>query len=295
MSLLSRRAFLIGGTSALALAACGGGDDDGAASDATSSSSTSTTAGGLAIAKVFSPTQLVGVPLRLPIALADADGALRDEVPASITVRWAPEGAGELSAPVVVARRAQGIPRPYFPLSVTFPTEGTWHIEVEADGAEAETSVNIVGVGQAPAVPRSGERLVPLLTPTTSDSRGVDPICTRDPMCPFHEQTLESALATGKAIAFIISTPQFCQTAICGPVLDLLVDRRQPLEDTIAIVHAEVYTDSTARTTTEAVNAYGLTYEPALWLASPDGTVVTRLDYTFDGTELDEALAMLVQ
>ena len=72
-------------------------------------------------------------------------------------------------------------------------------------------------------MPAVGERLIPLPTPTTTEGRGVDPICTRQPTCPFHEQTLEEAMGSGKAVAFIISTPQFCQTAICGPVLDLLI------------------------------------------------------------------------
>lgn len=294
MSGVSRRSFLLGSASALALVACGDGGTSEQASDDTAAS-TSTTAGGLAIAKVFNPTQPIGVPLRLPLALADAQGALLDDVPASIKVSWGLDGAGRLSPPVDVQRRAAGIPTPYFPLEATFAEEGTWRIRVEADGAEADTTVTVVGPGEVAVVPGRGDRLVPLKTPTTADARGVDPICTRDPACPFHEQTLEEALTSGKAIAFIVSTPQFCQTAICGPVLDLLVERQEQLDATVAFVHAEVYTDSTARTSTEAVQAYGLTYEPALWLAAPDGTINARLDYTYDATELDEALSMLIQ
>ena len=51
----------------------------------------------------------------------------------------------------------------------------------------------------------------------------------------------------------------------------------------------------TAKATTETVQAYGMTYEPALFLAAPDGTINARLDYTFDGSELDEVLSRLVQ
>jgi hypothetical protein len=293
---VSRRTLLLGAAGTLALTACGDGTSEQATEEtAGSGSSTTATAGGLAIAKVFAPTQPVNVALRLPLALADAPGALLDDVPASISVRWALEGDGALGAPVEVKRRSVGIPTPYFPLEATFERQGTWRIQVEADGAEADTTVTIVGPGEVAVVPGPGEGLLPIQTPTTTDGRGVEPICTRDPACPFHEQTLEEALGTGKAIAFIISTPQFCQTAICGPVLDLLVERHEQLDATIAFVHAEVYTDSTARTTTEAVSAYGLTYEPALFLAAPDGTITTRLDYTFDATELDEALSKVIQ
>ena len=102
-------------------------------------------------------------------------------------------------------------------------------------------------------------------------------------------------MKSGKAVAFIISTPAFCQTAICGPVLDLLVARHQDLDPQVAFVHAEVYTDDSASTTTEAVQTYGLTYEPVLWLALPDGTIQSTLGYTWDATELDQELARVVQ
>jgi hypothetical protein len=78
-------------------------------------------------------------------------------------------------------------------------------------------------------------------------------------------------------------------------VLDLLVHRHEQLDPQVAFVHAEVYTDNTAKTTTEAVQTYGLTYEPALWLALPDGTIQSTLAYTWDSTELDQELARVVQ
>ena len=290
---VSRRSFLLGGATSLALAACGGGGTSESASDQTAS--TDTTAGGLVIAKVFSPTQPMGVPLRLPLALADSQGALLDDVPTSITVRYGVDGAQSLSDPLDVRRHAQGIPRPYFPLVATFPTEGKWRIRVEANGTQADTSLTIVPPEQVPAVPGIGDPLISMRTPTRSDPRGVKPICTRDPMCPFHAESLDAAMTSGKAIAFIISTPAFCQTAICGPVLDLLVERREQFAETVAFVHAEVYTDSTAKSPTEAVQTYGLTWEPSLFLALPDGTIASRLDFTFDATELDGELSRVVQ
>ena len=277
----------------LALAACGGNDHTESSSDQTASSST--TAGGLAIAKVFSPEQPVGVPVRLPLALADSQGALLDGVPARIKVRYGPEGAAELGPPLDVSRHAQGIPRPYFPLVATFTSPGTWRLRVEVDGATADATVTAKPPDQLPAVPGVGEKLIAMKTPTTKDHRGVDPICTRQPPCPFHEKSLDEAMTSGKAVAFIVSTPAFCQTAICGPVLDLVVDRAKGLSSTVDFVHAEVYTDDTAKNTTDAVQTYGLTYEPALFLALPDGTIQGTLAYTFDGVELDAELARIVQ
>ena len=60
-----------------------------------------------------------------------------------------------------------------------------------------------------------GERLPAIATPTTADARGVDPICTNDPVCPLHDVTAAEALDEGRPIALLVSTPAFCQIAIC--------------------------------------------------------------------------------
>jgi len=290
MPSLSRRTFLLASASAVALGACGGGDDDDDGEDGVGASSTTTAAEGMAIARVFAPQQPVGRELRLPIALTDADGTIRREgVPATITYAYAG------GAPIEVARHDEGIPTPYFPLAITIDAPGEVSVEVTAGDETATTTIVGVDATQVPAVPGPGDALIAVATPTTADARGVAPICTREPACPFHDVTLEEAMASGKAVAFLVSTPAFCQTAICGPVLDLLIDRAAPHADVLAVVHAEVYTDDTARTTTEGVQTYGLAWEPALFLAMPDGTITSRLDYTYDGVELDAVLSRLVQ
>jgi hypothetical protein len=64
------------------------------------------------------------------------------------------------------------------------------------------------------------------------------------------------------------------------------------------MLHAEVYASEAdaqpgQQKLTEVVNAYGLTFEPALYLARTDGTIAKRLDTIFDGVELHDALAQL--
>jgi hypothetical protein len=73
-----------------------------------------------------------------------------------------------------------------------------------------------------------------------------------------------------------------------------MVKRKATFEASgIQVIHAEVYVDDKAKVTTPVVDALGLTYEPALFLARADGTVVERLDYIFDASELGAALARL--
>jgi hypothetical protein len=57
----------------------------------------------------------------------------------------------------------------------------------------------------------------------------------------------------------------------------------------MVVVHADVYSDDAATTVAPAVSAYGLEYEPVLYL-SKDGKVNDRIDVIWDQSELDERL-----
>ena len=77
-------------------------------------------------------------------------------------------------------------------------------------------------------------------------------------------------LAAGQPVAYLIGTPAYCKTAVCGPVLDLLLDEQDSRPD-ITMIHAEVYTDDTIEVVAPAVTAYSLNFEPVLFVADASG------------------------
>ncbi|MDQ3385621.1 MAG: hypothetical protein M3503_06395, partial [Actinomycetota bacterium] len=275
---------------------CGSGDGGGAAAGTTTTGpgAGSPEAGGaLSLLRVFALEQAAGIPLRLPLAFADAEGAPTDDVPDAITVT-AVSPSGVAGQPVEVPRHGDGIPTPYFPFEGTLDEPGTWELAIAVGEAETRTDLTVRPPEELAVVPGPGDVLPSIPTPTTVDALGVQPICTANPPCPLHDVSLDQALAVGLPIVLLVSTPAFCQTAICGPVLDLVVARRRELEGRATLLHAEVYTDDRADETTATVNALGLRYEPSLFLTAADGTVRGRLDYTFDATELDDQLGALL-
>ena len=292
-----RRRLLLAGAGGLVLAACGSDDGVRAAAGTSTSepgaTSGSAGAGALTLLRVFALEQAAGVPLRLPLAFADAEGAPTDEVPDAITVT-AVSPSGVAGEPVEVRRHGVGIPTPYFPFEGTLDEEGTWELAIAVGAAETRTDLTVRPAQELAVVPGPGDALPSIPTPTPADGLGVAPICTANPPCPLHDVSLDQALAAGLPVVLLVSTPAFCQTAICGPVLDLVVERRAALEGRATLIHAEVYTDDRADETTATVDALGLRYEPSLFLAAADGTVRGRLDYTFDATELDEELGTLL-
>ena len=139
--------------------------------------------------------------------------------------------------------------------------------------------------------------MIPFDTATAADLRGVELLCTRTPVCPLHDVTLREALAGGTPVAFLISTPLYCQVAICGPVLDVFLTSSARFPQ-IKMLHAEVYPSNAAaqpgvQRRAPVMEAYNLFFEPVLFLARADGTIMKRIDTIFDAVELHDALTQL--
>ena len=237
------------------------------------------------------PQVLVPGDLRLPISLANQAGLLSDgDLPASLTARLVNAETGATVAnDLVAARHDAGLSIPYWPFRVNVSDVGLYSLVVDG-GPQDGAAVQVLDPS-AVTIPLVGSPLPAFDTPTFDDARGVDPICTRTPEpCPFHDVTLTDALASGRPVIYLIGTPAHCSTGTCSPALDGLLELRDELSATYAIVHAEVYTDDTATQVAPAVTSYAMSYEPALFVTGRDGTIVERLDAVFDSVELREVL-----
>jgi hypothetical protein len=240
------------------------------------------------LVKFFGSDVLIsGIEQRATFGIGDAEGVVSGDVPAALDFLITAENA-EGGPTVAVDSRREGLPRPYYPLLFTADAPGVYTVSTVIDGQRIEAAVQVNAPDQV-ALPQPGQPMIPLDTPTAAAPNGVNPICTRESQCPLHEVTLTAALGEGRPIALLISTPRFCQVAICGPVLDVLLSQQAAFPD-VRMVHAEVYTDETTQVLAPVIDAYGLTYEPALFLARSDGSIETRFDNIFDATELELAL-----
>ena len=281
------------------LAACGSGDDATSVSEAPNADSptgtaiTGETASGLAfgtyvLAQRF-PQDVQGPGLlRLPISLASADGRLVSDGPDTLRAEVHDIDDQSLDISISAVRRDL-VSGPYYSFRVPMETPGFYYLVIEG-GPEGGAAFQVMEPGTV-AVPGPGDPMPPFDTPTLGDSRGVDPICTRQPEpCPFHDVTLTEALATGKPVAYLIGTPAFCQTGTCAPALESMISVQDRFGDTFTWVHAEVFTDNTATVPTDAVGAAELQFEPALFVIGADGNVIERIDAVWDETELVEVL-----
>lgn len=289
---IGRRTF-IAGAAAGVLAACGGDTgSDGSDSSAGEGPSGSDTAGladdTWAVIQRYPANSLVPGKVRLPFSLnrnaefvIDGPEVLGAQI---VNIDGAPIGDR------ISAMRRDVAPSPYYAFEPQIDAPGVYGIVIDG-GPASGANFQVVDPGQV-AAPLPGETLPGFDTPTVDTPGEVDPICTREPSCDFHQVTLNEALAAGQPVAYIIGTPALCPTGSCTPALESLVEAQNDYPD-VAFVHAEVYTDLTGTAITAAVQDLSLAFEPVLFLVGADGVIADRLDAIWNDVEVRERLDAL--
>jgi len=167
---------------------------------------------------------------------------------------------------------------------ITFPTDGSYiaGAEFTRNGARVLSSFEQFQVGRTNAMPIIGGRAPRAPTPTIADALGVNPICTQHPTpCSMHDISLDKALANGKPTIVIIATPQFCESQLCGPEVEMLDAARPAAAGKVNFIHIEVYRDDKATTIqrqiiSPAAAAWKLEQEPVIYAIGADGVIVDR-------------------
>ncbi|MHB8670587.1 MAG: hypothetical protein ACYDAD_08525 [Acidimicrobiales bacterium] len=289
---VSRRAVLLGGLGLAVTAACG----RGSSSRQAAVSLPDPRAGGSGDLQVALATiqALSGVDQRIAV------GLIRGGKPVTSGAVGLAFGADPSRfGPVLPAvYHGEGIPadRSYYAVETRFDHPGEWFVRATVDGQQAGAPIPVTDPAKS-KVPVPGRALVRTPTPTVADHRGVEPICTRQPACPFHQVSLDAAMDQGKPIALLFATPKFCESRTCGPVLEVLVGLADAYPN-VTFIHAEIWADDKGPAgghTAPALDAFGLEGEPFLFLAGADNLVRQRLDGPFDRAEARGALDGLLR
>lgn len=234
-----------------------------------------------------------GIPQRVSFVLAGKSGFL---APSSgqVTLTLGPDEQ-HFGAPLPVQTYADtgAAATTYLVATTQWPKAGTFWLRGTFQGHTADSPVIVIDSAKA-RIPYAGQKMISAATPTFTNARGVSPICTRYPVCPFHEQSLDAYLQQNRPLALVFATPALCETATCGPVLDTVVNVSPAFTSKINFVHCEIFAGlSRNDANTAAVLAYHLQSEPVMFLADRTGTVVERIDGLFGKAEVTAALSRL--
>ncbi|HVD39209.1 MAG TPA: hypothetical protein VNC15_10295 [Solirubrobacterales bacterium] len=183
--------------------------------------------------------------------------------------------------------------RVVYSAQLDFPREGSWRLAaiVKDDGELRGGLLPSVEVGEFHRVPRVGQRAPAIHTPTAQDvGDDLSKITTRVP--PDTQNKVDYAEALGKEpIVLLFATPQFCQSRVCGPVVDVAEQAKQEYGDEAAFIHMEIYNDNDpARGVRPQVRAFRLPSEPYLFAIGRRGVVRDAVEGAFGLKLMHEAV-----
>jgi hypothetical protein len=112
-------------------------------------------------------------------------------------------------------------------------------------------------------------------------------IDTRVPHDDMHKESFDDVLGK-KPIALLFATPALCQSRVCGPVTDVMLELEQKYRGRMTFIHQEVYRDNQIKEGLRpSLEAFHLESEPWLFVVNRHGRVAARLEGAFglDGAE----------
>ena len=302
-------------TLALIVAACGGGDESDSSANGDGDGSPSEI-----VAQVISSDLRVG-PNRLSISLFDSEANLI--LGAQVTVRFLKEEnpdeevlKAELPAQYVALESSfvhehddgdrhthAGNEIGLYIVNLELDSPGIWAAEVEAviDGQEHNPERAHFDVLVDSAVPNVGDLAIRSEQLTLRDVEDIAEIDTANPPRPeMHDMTIAEAVDTGKPVVVAFSTPGFCVSQICGPVLDeVVVPLLERYGDRAVFIHVEPYVLEDARagrglTPVQTLLDWSLLTEPWVFVIDSDGRIAGRFEAIVTVEEVEAVLEQVL-
>ncbi|MFL5832584.1 MAG: hypothetical protein ACJ76B_01200 [Solirubrobacterales bacterium] len=173
------------------------------------------------------------------------------------------------------------------------PSAGEWKVAaiLNEDGELMGAQMPGVVVGEFEKIPRPGDKAPSIHTPTPQTAGGdLSKLTTRAP--PDDQNKVDYAEALGKEpIVLLFATPKFCQSRVCGPVVDVAEQAQQEYGDEAAFIHMEIYNDNDpAQGVRPQVRKFHLPTEPFLFTIDREGVVADAVEGAFGLKLMHEAV-----
>jgi hypothetical protein len=165
--------------------------------------------------------------------------------------------------------------------------------EPEGGATTVQALGNVVVTGEDDP-PDVGDPAIASDTPTLSSTGGdVSALTTRTPPDEsLLRHSVAESLAAKTPFVVTFSTPKFCASRVCGPVVDVVEEVSRRFEDeNVRFIHVEVYEDNDpANPFNRWMREWKLPTEPWTFLVGADGRIKARYEGTVSVRELEEAV-----
>jgi hypothetical protein len=186
----------------------------------------------------------------------------------------------------------------FYVANTPFDVAGKWAVEISVapnDGSRGTTIDAPFEVLAQARTPALGSVAPASRNDTTATNTNAASLCSRAPACPLHDKVIGDLVGKGRPLVVQFSTPAFCQTRFCGPVLEVLLNEVPKYQDRIDFVHIEVWQDFQLQQYRPAMREWNLSTEPWTFFVGSDGKVKGKLESIFSDEELTSALDQLVK
>src|SRR3954453_3502227 len=178
---------------------------------------------------------------------------------------------------------------------VRFPKPGNWSVltVTQAGGGMLAAPTQVKGVtSDKDPIPQVGEAAPKVETDTVASAKGdVESIDTRIPPAPGLHQESFADVVGKKPVALLFSTPQLCQSRVCGPVTDIELQMKAKYGDRMTFIHQEVYVDNDpSKGLRKPLQQFNLRSEPWLFVVGADGKITARLEGSFGVKTFEDAI-----
>ena len=169
---------------------------------------------------------------------------------------------------------------------VPFKKPGIYKILTVSDLDGKRYAAGMAAEVKTPAkdrIPDVGEKAPLVETDTRGTVKGnLDLLDTRSPKAPELAEKSFADVVGKKPVALLFSTPQLCQSRVCGPVTDEMLQVKGETGDGVQFIHQETYVDNNVnKGFRPPLQRFGLQSEPWLFTVDKQGRIAARLEGSF--------------
>lgn len=187
---------------------------------------------------------------------------------------------------------------PYWVAYPAVPKAGFWGLAAAITSAggtttQAQFTIEVKEESQSPIV---GDMALPSENRTLATEPDISKLSSgSEPNPAFYQMTVKEALDSERPSVIVFSTPAFCQTAICAPVLNSAEAVYESLGDEVNFIHLEVYKQFNPELIlADEMTEWNLTSEPWTYVLDNTGRVAARLGGPVSALELTAVLEPLL-
>ena len=160
---------------------------------------------------------------------------------------------------------------------------------IELLGIQAFGTFEVLEQAIAPTV---GDLAVASETPTLDNAPAAELTTLEPPAEELLRHSVAASLADRVPFVVTFATPAFCQTRVCGPVVETVDEARASFESNgIRFIQVEIYNDNDPDAgVNEWVQEWGLPSEPWTFLVDAEGIIQERFEGAMSPAELAEAI-----